>query len=737
MRSAKTLILSPLARLRLSLARDPEAAERRALARMLTQEARFFARVIEDRLERLNLCYRYKRSERDWLTGGVQRIRISEAHVSEQALYLKVDTARMPRGLRTVALEDPDVIHDLAVACKMPVSIKRGIRAGVWFIIERTEGVRGIPRMVRYADMIGHLPQDAPPLALPIGCGENNHLKYASLAEMPHMIVAGATGQGKSVFLNAQICTIVQRNPPERVRMIMVDLKGGVELSFYRGLPHLDAEIVSEKSDVLSTLETLCLEIDRRLNLFRDVCRDIGGWNYRHRKRPLPYYVLVIDELASIMLDRKLKRHAERLLEHIAARGRAPGVHSIVCTQRPSVNVITGIIKANYPVRVAFACADRASSQTIIDSGGAYQLTPQGRMIFAMGADKIELQGPLITDAMVQEIVADVIAGKDSLEKRARHDVTAHELFIEALTELDGDFNARELYRRYRKRGIGRDEVYAIGKEYAGQEIELMGAIYRLTDPIGPKCRKLVQIIMDENGEDVPSTVRVTADSETRYNPTDQDRDGETVSKALAKDQPEIEKNGPPFPIGRSARLPLPGEIGEAGALDWTGAACWYEDPLRQAVKDWKYRRKTEYLGEMAQSLIAWWLRDGVPIDVIVPVPLYSEREKERGFNQARDLARALAKTINVPCVEALARNRDTVPQADVRRAEFRAINVQAAFTVVDPAAIDGKRCLIVDDLMTTGATLGACCEALKGDGAAWVGGYALARPVPKAPGGK
>lgn len=520
--------------LRARLTRDPETrAQREQAAREaqverelfaeLKQEAAYYTAVIESRLEQLDICYRFTVTERKHgATERTMRVRIRRAIVSADAIYLQINTVRLPRGVPTRALIDPDVLDELTIACRCQVSARRNEVAGVWYIVERKRGVRGIPRMVRYSDMLAHMAQDAPPLAIPLGAGENGRLEYADLRDMPHLFVAGATGGGKSVFLNAVICTIIQRNPPERVRLTMIDLKGGVELSFYRGIPHLDAEIIEHEADVVPALAALNTEINRRLALFRDVCRDIRGWNQRHPKEKLPFHILVIDELASWSspaMPKGARKEAEAYLSQIAAKGRAPGIHAIVCTQRPSVDVVAGLIKANFPTRVAFATASQVDSMTIIGGGEAYQLTPAGRMYMVLGAQRKELQAPYLTDEMVRVIVKQVIAGKVDLVDVARHDVAPEELFREALLELDGVFNVAELYKRFHTRGISRKEIYDLSITKEDQEIEIEGLLYRLAAGNTRKPRKLVQVGIEEMDSDASYQLPVAADIEKRPDP--------------------------------------------------------------------------------------------------------------------------------------------------------------------------------------------------------------------------
>lgn len=241
------------------------------------------------------------------------------------------------------------------------------------------------------------------------------------LAKAPHLLVAGATGSGKSVCLNSMLMSLLFRFPPEELQLLLVDPKV-VEFSIYNQLPHLIAPVVNDVPVVVLALRWTIAEMERRYRLMAKVgARHLAGFNsraasaepvYDDEGQPiperLPRIVLVIDELADIMMS--ARQDVETSLARIAQMSRAVGIHTIIATQRPSVNVITGIIKANYPTRIAFRVASQFDSRTIIDGKGAESLLGQGDMLFqAPGAVRLErLQGALVSDAEIEAVVQHV-----------------------------------------------------------------------------------------------------------------------------------------------------------------------------------------------------------------------------------------------------------------------------------------------------------------------------------------
>ena len=254
-------------------------------------------------------------------------------------------------------------------------------------------------------------PNDGRPLAVPLGRTVSGDVMVADLTKMPHLLIAGATGSGKSVAINVILTSILFKAKPSQVKMLLIDPKK-VELSVYNGIPHLLSPVVSEPKKAARALAKVVAEMERRYELFAAFgIRNLAGYNQRVTKEeddehhPLPLILVVVDELADLMMT--VSHDVEDAIVRIAQMGRAAGIHMIIATQRPSVDVITGLIKANVPSRIAFAVSSGVDSRTILDANGAERLLGRGDMLF-QPIDKnkpIRVQGAFISDQDVEAVV--------------------------------------------------------------------------------------------------------------------------------------------------------------------------------------------------------------------------------------------------------------------------------------------------------------------------------------------
>ena len=233
---------------------------------------------------------------------------------------------------------------------------------------------------------------------------------YFDIAKMPHLLIAGATGMGKSVCINSLVVSLLYKASPEEVKLILVDPKK-VELSIYNGIPHLLVPVVSDPKKAAGSLSWAVGEMERRFGLIEAVgVRDVKTFNETTKDDPdyefLPQIVIIIDELADLMMT--APDDVEESICRLAQKARAAGMHLIIGTQRPSVDVITGLIKANIPSRIAFTVASQIDSRTIIDRGGAENLIGRGDMLFnPVGAAKpMRVQGAYVSESDVEEVVS-------------------------------------------------------------------------------------------------------------------------------------------------------------------------------------------------------------------------------------------------------------------------------------------------------------------------------------------
>ena len=277
------------------------------------------------------------------------------------------------------------------------------------------------PQVVSMRQVIASKKFQESNMELPVAMGRTitNENFIFDLAKMPHLLMAGATGQGKSVGLNAILTSLLYKKHPSQLKFVLVDPKK-VELTLYNKierhylavLPDTDEAIITDTTKVINTLNSLCIEMDNRYELLKSaMVRNIKEYNAKFISRRLnpeeghkflPYIVLVIDEFADLIMT--AGKEVEMPIARLAQLARAIGIHLIVATQRPSVNVITGIIKANFPARAAFRVTSKIDSRTILDAGGADQLIGKGDMLFSQGSDLVRLQCAFVDTPEVEEI---------------------------------------------------------------------------------------------------------------------------------------------------------------------------------------------------------------------------------------------------------------------------------------------------------------------------------------------
>ena len=281
-------------------------------------------------------------------------------------------------------------------------------------------------------------------LTVGLGMDISGQAIFADIGKMPHLLVAGATGSGKSVCINTLISSILFKATPDEVKLILIDPKM-VELSNYNGIPHLMVPVVTDPKKASSVLNWAVQEMEKRYSIFANHgVRDIKSFNRRYAEEKLPLIVIVIDELADLMMVSP--KDVEDAICRILQKARAAGIHMILATQRPSVNVITGIIKANLPSRISFAVSSQVDSRTILDRGGAETLLGKGDMLFSpQGAPKpIRVQGAFISDEEVEMLLDFIRAqGQEISENEELID------FMESEAAEDERADADEVSVRY------------------------------------------------------------------------------------------------------------------------------------------------------------------------------------------------------------------------------------------------------------------------------------------------
>ena len=319
-------------------------------------------------------------------------------------------------------------------------------------------------------------------------------IKYADISKMPHLLVAGSTGSGKSVCINSFIASILMKKKPEEVKLVMVDPKK-VELSNYNGIPHLLWPVVSDPKKASAALQKVVAIMEKRYDEFAEKnVKNIAGYNEMVRKKnesagrkvmdEMYYLVVIIDELADLMVV--AKKDVEDSIMRITQMARAAGIHLIVATQRPSTDVITGVVKANIPSRIAFAVASQIDSRTILDMGGAEKLLGKGDMLYLPMGENVptRIQGNFISDDEVDRLITYV-----SKQQAASYDNSLNE--IETSDHMAGGVDV----------GAGDDDVlYGEIVEFAVKTGKVSASLIQRRFKIGYNRAARIIDLLEERG---------------------------------------------------------------------------------------------------------------------------------------------------------------------------------------------------------------------------------------------
>ena len=345
-------------------------------------------------------------------------------------------------------------------------------------------------------------------LAFAVGKDIGGQTMISDIAKMPHLLIAGATGSGKSVCINTLIMSILYKAKPSEVKLIMVDPKV-VELSVYNGIPHLLLPVVTDPKKAAAALNWAVAEMNRRYKLFSDMkVREIKGFNKKVGKDSpewMPQIVIIVDELADLMMVSS--KEVEEAICRLAQLARAAGIHLVIATQRPSVNVITGLIKANVPSRIAFAVSSQVDSRTILDGAGAEKLLGKGDMLFfPSGYPKpVRVQGAFVSDNEVSDVVEFIKENNDTAHKAA--DITEQvnaaaqvESIKEGNSSAEEDDGYDEYFEEAGKLIIDKDKasigmlqrVYRIGFNRAARIMDQLAEVGVVSEEDGTKPRKVL-----------------------------------------------------------------------------------------------------------------------------------------------------------------------------------------------------------------------------------------------------
>ncbi|NYF24286.1 DNA translocase FtsK [Sporosarcina sp. JAI121] len=443
--------------------------------------------------------------ERTFLSFGV-KAKVTEVHLGPAVTKYEVLPDTGVKVSRIVSLADDIALALAASGIRIEAPIPGKSAIGI-------EVPNSSVAVVSLREVIEAKENNRPDSKLMISLGRDvtGKAMLAELNKMPHVLIAGSTGSGKSVCINGIIVSILMRAKPHEVKMMMIDPKM-VELNVYNGVPHLLAPVVTDPRKASQALKKVVSEMERRYELFSHTgTRNIEGYNdhievwneENEEKHPrMPYIVVIVDELADLMMV--ASSDVEDSITRLAQMARAAGIHLIIATQRPSVDVITGIIKANIPSRIAFAVSSSIDSRTILDSGGAEKLLGRGDMLFLpAGVSKpMRIQGAFVADSEVEAIVDFVIEQQKAqyqeemipteIEEVALHEET-DELYDEAV-QLVTDMQTASVSLLQRRFRVGYSRAARIV-----DQMEMRGVV---GPPEGSKPR---QVLMSKDESDVHS----------------------------------------------------------------------------------------------------------------------------------------------------------------------------------------------------------------------------------------
>jgi hypothetical protein len=476
---------------------NEENAQRKLLAKFHISQAEICTRQMVTVLTRLGLC---KKKIQDGNERVIDRVWFDVVKFGPMAYYFHV--GKFPDGISVMDLYNDQVTTDLSesVGHRVRSEYRADNGQGLVFIVEIASAM-GIPEFVGFQDMKEAMPDNLPALSFPAGVAPNGRHVRRSLEDMPHLLVAGGTGSGKSNMINAIICTLIMRNTPEQLRVILFDLKRGVEFWAYEGIPHLQPltglagdlqkGIIETLDDVLRAFDWIIEVGDERLDKIKAAgFRDITGYNARRKGRNrMGRLVIVIDEWANISL--MLGRKAESKLTRITNLYRAAGIHVILATQNPKAEIINTVITTNFTSRMAFNMPS-AASQTVLGNWHALGLSPKGRFILQTPEEEIQLQAPRITDGTINNIVKELISGKGETVEMSSLD--PEEVLEFALENLGGSMQITQLYQHYRDR-ITQARLKELLKSMDNKEFTINETLYKIIPGEGSAPRTMEKVI--------------------------------------------------------------------------------------------------------------------------------------------------------------------------------------------------------------------------------------------------
>lgn len=457
------------------------------LRKDLEREAAIYADIIINKWSQLGFKHEYSVKGKT----RIKRVRFANASITLDAIYLKIESSTktafggwrdlMPDGVYIGKdLLSEYSLTELSIACQRQVTGVYNAH-GAWVIVHRLESVDGLMNYVAFGDVMSRYPQQYQKhMPIPVGVSYNREIQWANLADYPHWLIGGYTGSGKSNAINNGICSLIRTQSPEDLRIVLCDLKGGLEFSFYKDIPHLHGEIVSTVQGVAEMLMQLEAVMEYRFKLFKGAAKKIEDFHLSRPGHPMPRVLCVFDEVASIHGHGSTTKDIEASLLKITRLGRAVGVHMWLCTQQPDAHVIPTGIKTNCPLRMSGRMPTSSASVTILGNSSAAALAAvAGRMILQYGPDPMPIQTPHITDDEIEKSLTTARAMPKPVELEtgdihilARRGWNAQMLISFSLTHMDGLVSGRRLWE-----AIGDDTLSLPNANKLAEEIWKMAPL--------------------------------------------------------------------------------------------------------------------------------------------------------------------------------------------------------------------------------------------------------------------
>jgi S-DNA-T family DNA segregation ATPase FtsK/SpoIIIE len=465
------------------------------------QQAKLIKARVIDVLTNLGFCFKVTKNERVYIK---RKIKISQVDVSPYAYVFHIN--RVPFGVKLTEMAQDWVGTELAASIGKKTRYDLDL-FGLRYTVE-VGSTLSIPHFVEYGDEKYPMPKNQGPLAFWSGLTTNGSPVYRNLAGAPHLIIAGETGGGKSNIQNTIACTLIDRNPPERLRLVFFDLKGGVEFSHFEGIPHLWVEeqtktwededeeektktikcdgIVERPGDVMDALQLLLHECNRRLRILKGAKKkNIQEYNRgKHANNTIPYIVVFFDEWA---VTKTMVPGAENILATIANISRAAGIHFILSTQYPKQEILNTTISVNFPWRLAFNMQS-GSSQSVLGNWDAFGLSPSGRAVLKTNEGSVQVQTPRITERMIFATVEKAKSGHTTDAKSAG--VDEKDILTWSIDNVGGKLSRETLFNQFKEK-ITNSELRDLLKSMEGQVYEVHGTQYKIIPGAGNLSRRM------------------------------------------------------------------------------------------------------------------------------------------------------------------------------------------------------------------------------------------------------